>query len=140
MKHGVRNVRKVAKCCIFQCFEPPDGPEVTSVKRRVRSLWSELLAKNRTRPARGAHLEVKIVKTLHARATFGSSNFQKSHAACARCTFGSQNRKNLRGSGYFWKLQLSKIARGLRAVRVIKMQCSLTAVKRIGMATRKAFI
>ena len=45
-----------------------------------------------TTPARESDLEVKIVKTWHARSTFGSWASQNLHHACARERFGSQNR------------------------------------------------
>ena len=46
---------------------------------------------------REAHFQVKMYKTLHVRATFGSSDVEKVHAVVARSTFPSQNVKNTRG-------------------------------------------
>ena len=43
---------------------------------------------------REAHFEVKMYKTHHARATFGSSDVKKVHAVEARSTFRSQKCKN----------------------------------------------
>ena len=40
---------------------------------------------------REAHLQVKMHKTPHSRATFGSSDVQKWHAAVVRSTFARQN-------------------------------------------------
>ena len=52
---------------------------------------------------REAHFEVKMYKTHHARATFGSSDVEKVHAVVARSTFRSQNVQNTRGSDHFWR-------------------------------------
>ena len=54
---------------------------------------------------REAHLEVKMLKTLGVRTTFGSSDLEKLHAFVARSTFWSQNVKNTRGSDHFWRLR-----------------------------------
>ena len=45
-----------------------------------------------TTPARESDLEIKIVKNWRCRSTFGSSNRQNLHHACARERFGRQNR------------------------------------------------
>ena len=45
---------------------------------------------------REAHLEVKMLKTLGVRTTFGSSDVEKVHAVVARSTFWSQKCKNWR--------------------------------------------
>ena len=52
---------------------------------------------------REAHFEVKMYKTPHVRATFGSSDVEKVHAVVARRTFPIQNVKNTRGSDHFWR-------------------------------------
>ena len=52
---------------------------------------------------REAHFEVKMYKTPHVRATFGSSDVEKVHAVVARRTFRIQNVKNTRGSDHFWR-------------------------------------
>ena len=54
---------------------------------------------------REAHFEVKMYKTHHARATFGSSDVEKVHAVVARSTFRSENVQNTRGSDHFWRLR-----------------------------------
>ena len=54
---------------------------------------------------REAHFEVKMLKTLHVRATFGGSDVEKVHAVVARSTFRSQNVKNTRGSDHFWRFR-----------------------------------
>ena len=54
---------------------------------------------------REAHFEVKMYKTLHARATFGGSDVEKVHAVVARSTFRSENVQNTRGSDHFWRFR-----------------------------------
>ena len=54
---------------------------------------------------REAHFEVKMYKTHHARATFGSSDVKKVHAVVARSTFRSENVQNTRGSDHFWRFR-----------------------------------
>jgi len=66
-------------------------------------LLEDATGKNGTPLAREAHLQVKTFKTLGVRSTFGRCNLKKWHAACARSTFGSQNRKSTPRSGHFWK-------------------------------------
>ena len=45
---------------------------------------------------------------------------EKLHAAVARSTFSSQNRKKLTVSEHFWKLRCGKIARRCRAKHIFK--------------------
>ena len=54
---------------------------------------------------REAHFQVKMYKTPHIRATFGSSDVEKVHAVVARSTFRSQNVTNTRGSDHFWRFR-----------------------------------
>ena len=51
---------------------------------------------------REEHLQVKKLKALHVRNTFGSWDVEKVHAVVARSTFRSQNVKSTRGSDHFW--------------------------------------
>ena len=68
--------------------------------------------KNGTRLWRKAHLQVKMYKTLHGRSHyFGSSDMEKWHAAVARSTLSSQNRKKLTGSDHFFRVRCRKMAR-----------------------------
>ena len=52
---------------------------------------------------REAHFEVKMYKTPHVRATFGSWDVEKVHAVVARSTFRSQNVQNTTCSRHFWR-------------------------------------
>ena len=52
---------------------------------------------------REAHFEVKMYKTHHARATFGSSDVEKVHAVVARSKFRSQNVQSTPCSRHFWR-------------------------------------
>ena len=60
---------------------------------------------------RKAHLEVKMLKTLGVRTTFGSSVLEKVHAVVARSTFPSENVQNTPWSDHFWKLRCRRSAR-----------------------------
>ena len=50
---------------------------------------------------REAHFQVKMLKTLGVRTTFGGLDVEKVHEVVARSTFRSQNVKNTRGSDHF---------------------------------------
>ena len=63
------------------------------------------LSKKCTPLWREAHFEVKMLKTLGVRTTFGSSDVEEVHAVVARSTFRSQNVKNTRGSDHFWRFR-----------------------------------
>ena len=70
-----------------------------------------------------AHLEVKMLKTLGVRTTFGSSDLEKVHAIVARSTFGSQNVKNTRVSDHFWRFRCRKSACPCGAKHISKSKC-----------------
>ena len=63
------------------------------MSKKCTPLWGE------------AHFEVKMLKTLGVRTTFGNSDVEKVHAVVAWSTFWSQNVKTTRGSDHFWKLR-----------------------------------
>ena len=119
-----RNVREVAKCCVFQCFVCRLGRKVTSLKRRVRRWLLREDMKNCTPLWREAHLQVKMYKTQHSRTTFWSCDVEKLHAAVARSTFSSQNRKKLTVSDHFLKLRCGKIARRCGEKHICKSKCT----------------
>ena len=68
-------------------------------------LLKVLMSKKCTRLWREAHFEVKMYKTRHVRATFGSSDVEKVHAVVVRSTCRSQNVKSTRGSDHFWRFR-----------------------------------
>ena len=63
----------------------------------VGALLEVEMSKKCTPLWREADLEVKMLKTLGVRTTFGSSDLEKGHAVVARSTFGSQNVKKTLG-------------------------------------------
>ena len=63
------------------------------ISKKCTPLWRE------------AHFEVKMLKTLGVRTTFGGSDVEKVHAVVARSTFRSQHVKNTRGSDHFWRFR-----------------------------------
>ena len=77
----------------FQWFVVPEGRKVGSLKRRARSHLAKWEMKSCTPLRHEAHLQVKKLKTLHVRSTFGSWHVEKVHAVVARSTFQSQNVK-----------------------------------------------
>ena len=81
------------------------------ISKKCTPLWRE------------AHLEVKMLKALGVRTTFGSSELEKVHAVVARSTFGGQNVKSTRGSDHFWKFRSRKSARRCGAKHIWKSKC-----------------
>ena len=73
---------------------------------------------------REAHFQVKMYKTPHVRATFGSWDVEKVHAVLARSTFRSQNVQNTPCSDHFWKLRCRKSARRCGAKHISKWKCA----------------
>ena len=86
---GAKHIKK-SKCTKHTLF----GPLLeVPMWKKCTPLWRE------------AHFKVKMHKTPHVRATFGSSDVEKEHAVVARSTFRSQNVKNTRGSDHFWRFR-----------------------------------
>ena len=109
---------------IFQWIVAPEGRKVGSLKRRVRSQLARWEMKKCTPLWREAHFQVKMLKTLGVRTTFGSWDVEKVHAVVARSTFPSQNVQNTPFSDHFWKLQCRKSARRCGAKQISKSKCT----------------
>ena len=77
----------------------------------LRTLLEVQMSKKCTPLWREAHFQVKMYKTLHVRATFGSSDVEKVHAVVARSTFRSQNVQSTRGADHFWRFRCWKSVR-----------------------------
>ena len=88
-----------------RCGEKHISKSKCTKHTRVGALLEVAMSKKCTPLWREAHFEVKLLKTLGVRATFGSSDLEKVHAVVARSTFGSQTVKNTRGSDHFWKFR-----------------------------------
>ena len=69
-----------------------------------------------------AHFQVKMLKTLRVRTTFGSSDLEKVHTVVARSTFPSQNVQNTPGPDHFWRFRCRKSARRCGAKHISKVQ------------------
>ena len=108
----------------FQWFVAPVGRKVGSLKRRVRRQLARWEMKNCTPLWREAHFQVKMYKTLHVRATFGSCGVEKVQAVVARSTFPSQNAQSTPASDHFWKLRCRKSARHCGAKHISKSKCT----------------
>ena len=93
--------RKSARCC--------GAKHISKSKCRKHTMVGALLevemSKKCTSLWREAHLEVKMLKTLGVRTTFGSSDPEKVHAVVARSTFRSQNVQNTPWSDHFWRFR-----------------------------------
>ena len=72
---------------------------------RVGPLLEVEMSKKCTPLWREAHFEVKMLKTLGVRATFGGSDVEKVHAVVARRTFRSKHVQNTKGSDHFWRFR-----------------------------------
>ena len=108
----------------FQWFVAPEGRKVGSLKRRVRSQLARGEMKNCTPLWREAHFQVKMLKTLGVRTTFGAWDVEKVHAVAARSTFPSQNVQSTPFSDHFWKLRCRKSARRCGAKHISKSKCT----------------
>ena len=73
---------------------------------------------------REAHFQVKMLKTLGVRTTFGSCDVEKVHAVVARSTFPTQNVQNTTCSRHFWRFGCWKSARRCGAKQVSKSKCT----------------
>ena len=73
---------------------------------------------------REAHFQVKMLKTLGVRTTFGSCDVEKVHAVVARSTFPSQNVQNTTCSRHFWRFRCWKSARRCGAKHISKSKCT----------------
>ena len=117
-------VGKSRNTVFFQWFGAPEGRKVGSLKRRVRSQLARWEMKSCTSLWREAHFEVKMYKTPHVRATFGSWDVEKVHAVVARSTFRSQNVQNTPAPDHFCQLRCRKSARRCGAKHISKSKCT----------------
>ena len=112
--------RKSARCCgakhisKFKCTKHTRlGPFLeVEMSKKCTPFW------------RQAHFEVKMLKTLGVRTTFGGSDVEKVHAVVARSTFRSQNVQNTRGSDHFSRFRCRKSACRCDAKHISKSKCS----------------
>ena len=86
---GAKHISK-SKCTRHTSSGPLLEVELS---KKCAPLWGE------------AHFQVKMLKTLGLRTTFGGSDVEKVHAVVVRSTFRSQNVKNTRGSDHFWRFR-----------------------------------
>ena len=94
-------VGKSRNTVFFEWFVAPEGRQVGSLKRRVRSHLARWEMNNYTPLWREAHFEVKMYKAHQLRTTFRSCDVEKVHAIVARSTFWSQNVQNTPASDHF---------------------------------------
>ena len=104
-------VEKSRNTVFFQCFVPPEGRKVSSLKRRVRSQLARWEIKNCTPLWREADLEINMLKTFQPRSTFGSWAVEKVPAAVVLSTFPSQKAQSTPGPETFgsWSWDAEKV-------------------------------
>ena len=107
-------VGKSQNTLFFQWFVAPEGRKVGSLKRRVRSQLDRWEMKNCPPLWREAHFEVKMLKTPHVPATFGSWDVEKVHAVVARSPFRSQNVQKTTCTAPLLEVQMSFCVAGAR--------------------------
>ena len=112
--------RKSARRCGAKHISKPKCTKHLS----VGPLLEVQMSKKCTPLWREAHFEVKMYKTPHVRATFGSSDVEKVHAVVARNTFRSQNVQNTTCSRHFWRFGCWKSARRCGAKHISKSKCT----------------
>ena len=111
---------KSARCCGAKHISKSKCTKHTSsgplleveMSKKCTPLWRE------------EHFQVKMLKTLGVRTTFGSSDLEKVHAVVARSTFRSQNVENTRGSDHFWRFSCRKSACHCGAKDISESKCS----------------
>ena len=116
-----RNVRKVAKCCVF----PRICVSAGSKSRLAKAAGAEGQEKWHAAVARST-FQLKMYKTPRLRSTFGSCDVEKWHAAVARSTFARQNAKKLTAFTHFLKLRCRKMARRCGAKHIVESKCQKT--------------
>ena len=128
---GSRGCWKSARCCGAKHISKSKCTKHTM----LRPLLEVQMSKKCTPLWREAHFQVKIYKTPHVRATFGSSDVEKAHAVVARSTFRSQNVQNTRGSDHFWRFRCWKSVRRCGAKLTSKSHYITAHYTRVHSAT-----
>ena len=75
---------------------------------------------------REAHFQVKMLKTPHARTTFGRPDVEKVYAVVARSTFPSENFKSTTCSDHFWMSRCQTSVRLFGAKHTFKSKVQKT--------------
>ena len=105
---GAKHISK-SKCTKHTRFGPLLEVEIS---KKCTPLWRE------------AHFQVKMLKTVGVRTTFGSCDVEKVHAVVARSTFPSQNVQSTTCSRHFWRFGCWKSARRCGAKHISKSKCT----------------
>ena len=104
---GAKHISK-SKCTKHTILGPLLEVEMS---KKCTPLWHE------------AHFEVKMYKTPHVRATFGSSDVEKVHTVVAPSIFRSENVQNTTCSRHFWRFRCRKSARRCGTKHISKSKC-----------------
>ena len=106
--------------CFSNDFVAPEGRNVGSLKRRVRSGQMRDEKLHAIVVARSKFFGSQKCENSPVQSTFGSWDVQKVHAVEARSTSRSQNVQSTSASDHFWKFRCRKCARRGRAKHVCK--------------------
>ena len=78
---------------------------------------------------READFEVKMLKTLGVRTTFGGSDVEKVHAVVARSTFRCQHVKSTGGSDHFWRFRCRFVWQAQGILHLVKSEQNMRVLK-----------
>ena len=106
---GARKGTRVAVHCVFQWFAAPEGQELGSLKRRVRSHVVRCEMKNCTPLWCEAHFEAKMYNAHHSRTTFGKLRYRKSARPCSAKHIWKSNVLKTDGRGPLLEAEMLKI-------------------------------
>ena len=110
---GAKHISK-SKCTKHTTF----GPLLEiAMSKKCTPLWRE------------AHFQVKMLKTLGIRTTFGGSDVEKVHAVVARSTFRSQNVQNTPCSDHFWRFRCRFVWQAQGILHLVKSEQNLRVLK-----------
>ena len=107
LRCGAKHISK-SKCTKHTILGPLLEVEMS---KKCTPLWHE------------AHFEVKMYKTPHVRATFGSSDVEKVHTVVARSIFRSENVQSTTCLRHFWRFRCRKSARRCGTKHISKSKC-----------------
>ena len=110
---GAKHISK-SKCTKHTTFGPLLEVEMS---KKCTPFWRE------------AHFQVKMLKALGVRTTFGGSDVEKVHAVVARSTFRSQNVKNTRGSDHFWRFRCRFAWQAQGILHLVKSEQNVSVLK-----------
>ena len=104
-----RNVREVAKCCVFQCFVCRLGRKVTSLKRRCGGSSAEDTRKIARRCSEKHIFKSKCTKHVMGGPLFEVAMWKNCTPLWREAYFQVKMLKNCRGRTTFWSCDVEKL-------------------------------